>query len=139
MGLGSCYSALKFPSSHALMLAMILMFTPMASGVVCQTCKDTISGCTGGAACPLLKGPMDNAATLSGVGTGQAPDITKLMPPDLLCTFTKTVMETLCAVARAPKGGGSADISATSISSATGVVRAAINGFCTWEEAVSQL
>ena len=121
------------------MLAMILMFTPMASGVVCQTCKDTISGCAGGAACPLLKGPMDNAATLSGVGTGQAPDITKLMPPDLLCTFTKTVMETLCAVARAPKGGGSADISATSISSATGVVRAAINGFCTWEEAVSQL
>ena len=39
MGLGSSYSALKFPSSHALMLAMILMFTPMASGVVCQTCK----------------------------------------------------------------------------------------------------
>ena len=64
MGLGSSYSAQKFPSSHALMLAMILMFTPMASGVVCQTCKDTISGCAGGAACPLLKGPMDNAATL---------------------------------------------------------------------------
>ena len=98
MGLGSSYSAQKFPSSHALMLAMILMFTPMASGVACQTCKDTISGCTGGAACPLLKGPMDNAATLSGVGTGQAPDITKLMPSDLLCTFTKTCSGLMCIV-----------------------------------------
>ena len=27
------------------MLAMILMHVPMASGVVCSTCKDTIGGC----------------------------------------------------------------------------------------------
>ena len=48
-------------------------------------------------------------------------------------------METLCAVARAPKGGGSVDLSSSSISSATGVVKAAINGFCTWEEAGLEL
>ena len=139
VGLGSSCSGSKFPSSTALVLAIILFQIPMASGVACTTCKDTITGCKGGTDCPLLKTPMANAQSLVAGSTSTAPDLTQLLPPELLCTFTKSVMETLCAVARAPKGGGSVDLSSTSISSATEVVKAAINGFCTWEEAGLEL
>ena len=107
---------LKVPRSAALWLAVGLLFLPSAQAVVCGTCKDTIPGCTGGADCPLLKVPADNAALLTGSSSSKAPDVTQLLPAELLCTFTKSVMETLCAVARAPKGGGSIDLSSASIS-----------------------
>ena len=139
VGLGSSSPGSKSPSSTALVLAILLTSVPMASGVVCSTCKDTIGGCKGGSDCPLLKTPMDNAASLASGSTSSAPDLKQLLPPELLCTFTKSVMETLCAVARAPKGGGSVDLSASVMASATDVVRAAINGFCTWEEAGLEL
>ena len=127
VGLGSSCPGSKLPSLTALMLAMILMHVPLASGVVCPTCKDTIGGCKGGSDCPLLKTPMDNAASLSSGSASSAPDLKQLLPPELLCTFTKSVMETLCAVARAPKGGGSVDLSASVMSSSTDVVRAIEN------------
>ena len=96
-------------------------------------------GCAGGADCPLLKAPQDNAVLLQSMASSSAPDVTKLLPPEMLCTFTKTVMETLSAVAKSPKGGGSIDITTAAISTATGVVKSAINGFCTWEEAGLEL
>ena len=116
LGLGSSCLGFKRPCSSGLLLAMVLLSIPMASGVVCNSCKDTITGCKGGTDCPLLKTPMENAASLVAGTASSAPDLTQLLPPELLCTFTKSVMETLCAVARAPKGGGSVDLSATSIS-----------------------
>ena len=118
---------------------MLLVASPCLEAVTCDTCKDTIGGCTGGASCPLLKDPTDNAEALASSSSTVSLDVTKLLPPELLCTFTKTVMETLSAVARAPKGGGSVDLGSSSISAATGVVKAAINGFCTWEEAGLEL
>ena len=118
---------------------MLLVASPCLEAVTCDTCKDTIGGCTGGASCPLLKDPTDNAAALASSSSTATLDVTKLLPPELLCTFTKTVMETLSAVARAPKGGGSVDLGSSSISAASGVVKAAINGFCTWEEAGLEL
>ena len=134
MGLGSSLAATRRPRSSALLLGWLLLSIPPVSSVVCSSCKDTIPGCKGGADCPLLKTPLENAASLVSGSTSKSPDLTQLLPPELLCTFTKSVMETLCAVARAPKGGGSVDITSASISSATEVVKAAINGFCTWEE-----
>ena len=119
VGLRPSSTATKRPSSSALLLGWLLLSLPPVSSVVCPSCKDTIPGCKGGADCPLLKTPLENAATLASGSTSKAPDLTQLLPPDLLCTFTKSVMETLSAVARAPKGGGSVDISPTSISSAT--------------------
>ena len=139
VGLPALITVPKFRGSMALVLAVLALGLPGASAVTCDTCKDTISGCAGGAACPLLKAPSDNAAMLSSASSMAVPDVSRLLPPDLLCTFTKSVMETLCAVARAPKGGGAVDISSGSISSASGVVKAAINGFCTWEEAGLEL
>ena len=118
---------------------MLSVASPCLGMVVCDTCKDTIGGCSGGASCPLLKAPQDNAAALASTGSTVALDVSKLLTPELLCTFTKTVMETLGAVAKAPKGGSSVDLSSSSLSSASSVVKAAINGFCTWEEAGLEL
>jgi hypothetical protein len=81
------------------------------AAVTCETCKDTIVGCKGGADCALLKDPKANAATLSDPKSVASLTVTNLLPPDLLCTFTRAVMESLAAVARAPVGGGAADIS----------------------------
>ena len=91
MGLGSSFKAPKRPSSSALLLGWLLLFIPPASSVVCPSCKDTIPGCKGGADCPLLKTPMENAASLAGTSTSKSPDLTQLLPPELLCTFTKSV------------------------------------------------
>ena len=62
MGLGSSFKAPKRPSSSALLLGWLLFFIPPVSSVACPSCKDTIPGCKGGADCPLLKTPMENAA-----------------------------------------------------------------------------
>ena len=141
VSMGSAY--VRPPSSFhrpvALVHALFLVALPKAGAVTCDTCKDTINGCTGGAACPLLKAPQDNAAALQSISSSLVPDMSRLLPPGLLCTFTRSVMETLSAVAKAPKGGGKVDLSSGSIASSTGVVRAAINGFCTWEEAGLEL
>ena len=104
---------------------MLSVASPCLGGVTCETCKDTIGGCSGGANCPLLKAPMDNAEALSSSSSTVALDVSKLLPPELLCTFTKTVMETLSAVAKAPKGGGSVDLSSSALTTGSSVVRAA--------------
>ena len=128
-----------FGARKALVLFVLLAFVQPGQAVTCPTCKDTIGGCPGGADCPLLKDPAANAKTLATTTSTAIPDLSKLLPPELLCTFTRSVMETLSAVAKAPKGGGKVDISATALTQATQVVKAAINGFCTWEEAGMEL
>ena len=65
---------------------------------------------------------MANAASLDAGTSALAPNLTQLLPPELLCTFTKSVVETQSAVARAPKGGGPVDLSTGSLTSASDVV-----------------
>ena len=110
-----------------------------ASAVTCNTCKDTISGCSGGADCPLLKTPGSNAQVLADASSTDPLSFAEVLPAELLCTFTRTVMETLVAVARAPKAGGTVDLTASAMAKSTDVVRAAINGFCTYEDAGLEL
>ena len=64
VGLRPSSTATKRPSSSALLLGWLLLSLPPVSSVVCPSCKDTIPGCKGGADCPLLKTPLENAATL---------------------------------------------------------------------------
>ena len=74
LGLGSSCLGFKRPCSSGLLLALVLLSIPVASGVVCNTCKDTITGCKGGTDCPLLKTPMENAASLVAGTASSAPD-----------------------------------------------------------------
>ena len=135
--LGFARSFTKFRGVGALVILAMIPTTALVQGVTCPTCVDTISGCPGGSDCPLLKGPTANAAALAPGSTGKTLDVSKVLPAELLCTFTRPVMETLVAVAKAPKGGGTADLSA--LAKGTDVVRSAINGLCSWEEAGLEL
>ena len=136
-GQGFARSYTKIRGVGALVMLVMMPTTAMVQGVTCPTCQDTISGCTGGANCPLIAGPTANAAALAPGSTGKTLDVSKVLNAELLCTFTRPVMETLQAVAKAPKGGGSSDL--TILSKGTDVVRAAINGLCSWEEAGLEL
>ena len=122
-----------------LLLALLLSFLSPVGAVTCPTCKDTIPGCAGGSTCPLLKAPLDNARLLSDTTSTKAPDLTSLLPRAMLCTFSKAVVESIVAVAKAPKGGGSSDISTAAIAKPAGVVKAALNGACSWEDAGLEL
>ena len=119
-------------------LCFIHLISPV-EGVTCNTCKDTISGCSGGSDCPLLKTPGSNAQVLADASSTDPLSFANVLPAELLCTFTRTVMETLVAVARAPKAGGSVDLTESAMAKSTDVVRAAINGFCTYEDAGLEL
>ena len=131
----------RYKPSPPLVRALVFIFTLMQSSLVeavtCPTCVDTIPGCAGGADCPLLKGPVANAGVLAATSGGGTLDVSKMLPPEMLCTFTRPVMETLASVAKAPAGGGTTDL--TTLSLGTEVVKAAIHGLCSWEDAGLEL
>jgi hypothetical protein len=137
----------KTPISRAIVKSaaralFFLLFTTGFEGAVsvtCDICKDTIAGCKGGTDCPLVKGPISNAASLTAASTSKAPDLTHLLPTDMLCTFSRPVIQTLNAVAKAPKGGGPMDLTVGAIAKVTDVVRMAVDGFCSWEDAGLEL
>jgi hypothetical protein len=110
-----------------------------AGGVTCPSCADTITGCKGGADCPLRKTPQENAAALQDASGTLVPSMVDLLPPSLLCTFTRPVLETLAAVARAPRGGGKVDLSRAAMAASTTVVKAAMSGACGWDDAGLEL
>ena len=83
--------------------------------------------------------PLENARLLTDKTSTKAPDLTSLLPRAVLCTFSKAMVESIVAVAKAPKGGGSSDISTAAIAKPAGVVKAALNGACSWEDAGLEL
>ena len=87
----------RYKPSPPLVRALVFIFTLLQSSLVeavtCPTCVDTIPGCTGGADCPLLKGPVANAGVLTSTSAGGTLDVSKMLPPEMLCTFTRPVME----------------------------------------------
>ena len=64
-GLRAHLSSSTFALRRTVALLAVLTLCPTASAVTCQTCRDSIVGCAGGAECPLLKEVVDNTATMS--------------------------------------------------------------------------
>ena len=62
---GSARKIAPFSGSGVLILFLLSASANLAQAVTCNTCMDTLSGCTGGVNCPLLTGPTANAATLT--------------------------------------------------------------------------
>jgi hypothetical protein len=126
-------------AAGALVWLTFAILLSSAEAVKCDLCKDTISGCNGGATCPLATGPVANAAAMASSSTAEVPDFKHLLPPEMLCTFTRPILLTLNAVSKAPKAGGPVDLSSGAMAEATGVVKAAIDGMCTWEDSALEL
>ena len=90
-GLGLLKTTVDLRGVGALVVCLILTFSTPVGAVTCPTCVDTIAGCTGSADCPLLKGPIENAAALAPGAAGKVLDVSKVLPTDMLCTFTRPV------------------------------------------------
>ena len=71
---------------------------------VCCHCKDSIAGCAGGDACPLVIDLAANIALFEGGRLGSVPSVRNLLPPELSSFFTRSVCEALVAIATAPIG-----------------------------------
>ena len=85
-------------------LVSLLWGAPTAQAV-CPHCKDSIPGCGGGDACPLVTDLAANAAIFAESKLGQAPRLTHLMMPELAAHFPRPVAEAVVGIACAPAVG----------------------------------
>jgi len=83
---------------QSLLICNMLLFfciIGVVDAVTCHTCKDFISGCAGGAACPFLTKTVENVAGLAA-GTAGAIVLRQLIPPHLMSVFPRPTIERLC-------------------------------------------
>jgi len=109
------------------------------AGAVCPHCKDSIPGCAGGEACITVAGPRTNAGKMSSPSFSSVPDLASLLPPELQSVFSRPVVEAIVGIACAPQSGAIIDFSSAPYTKASSVVRAAMFGHCTPEEAILEL
>ena len=75
---------------------MILFCALIISGEpVCIHCKDSIPGCAGGDACPLVTEVAANGQIFENNNWGVTPTIVHLLPPELLSHFPKSVCDAI--------------------------------------------
>ena len=84
-------------SIYSLLFLFLLSFDGVL-GVTCHTCKDTIPGCAGGNACPLLAQCITNAAALVAGSMGVI-SFKHLIPSRLLGIFARSVMDRIVFLA----------------------------------------
>ena len=115
-------------------IAVVLSMIPIVNAV-CVHCSDNIDGCRGGTECPLITGTAANAAIIAGASTGLVV-LTHLLPLKFLRAFPRSVLDTLSAIASAPKAGQPFEFASKSISA---IFTAVVNGHCTAREALVEL
>ena len=113
-------------------------FTTTAS-VTCSHCKDMITGCAGGDACPLVANVLHNRAIFeSGAMTGDLK-LSELLTVRLTSLFPQAVCKQLIGLSSAPAGGREVDLSDGSYERAGDVVRAVFCSHCTPEAGMMEL
>ena len=120
-------------------LLLSFCFAHCAGVDVCPSCKDSIPGCQGGAACPLLVDVAANIAAFSAENLDTPPVMTNLLPPRLLSIFTRSVNEFILGIAATPAGGRAVDFSEAKYNNPGAVVKAAYFGHCSAESAMLEL
>jgi hypothetical protein len=121
------------------LLTAVSMWIPGVSAVGCVHCRDTITGCTGGEACPLVADLATNVAIFTESKLGQTPRVSHLLTPELCAHFTRPICEAVVGLACAPAVGTEIDFTESSYSTCQAVVQAAIYGHCSVAEAATVL
>ena len=106
---------------------------------VCIHCKDTILPAHESAACPLELDMAANADIFSTGTLGSIPKVNNLLPLSISRIFPKAAMEAMVSIATAPANGGQIDFSNAQYATSSSVVKAALYGHCTHEEAGCEL
>ena len=99
----------------------------------------TIAGCGGTEVCPLITDHGANIAAFEAETLDRAPQVTNLLPPRLLCIFSRSVCECLVGIASTPAGGMPVDFDDARYSTPGAVVKAAYYGHCSTETAMIEL
>jgi hypothetical protein len=81
----------------------------VGDGVTCHTCFDQVSGCVGGANCPLLTSTAANAAAITAAGAAVLT-VSQLLPFNYVRHLSSDVLRALQAIARAPTGAAPVDL-----------------------------
>ena len=141
MGLGE----MKYTKGGKMLslLLLSLLASPASATPVCLNCQGWIEGCPGAAdrtTCVLLVGVTANLAAVAQSAITSLPSLTVggigLVPPEMLSTFNKPVVECIVGAACGPAMGRTIDFTAAPYSTSThAVVQAAIHGHCAAEEA----
>ena len=126
-----------YTQSGGLSGPFVLLFLGCAPGVsaTCTTCFDSIPGCAGSTACPLLTGVAGNAAGLVAA-TATVLSVAKLLPSRILRAFTRPQLEAISAIARRPVGNAPYDFEGKS---AFDIQSAVASGLVSSDEASTQL
>ena len=144
MALSSCATAvalmvmLSMKATMPVYSMLLVTFLPSMEAV-CTHCKDTIPGCTGGTACPLIADASFNAAIFEKSTLGACPKIANLVCPELASFFPRPTCEAIVGLACAPAVGRVIDFSTAAYVKASAVVQAAMYRHCSVAEAASEL
>ena len=106
---------------------------------VCIHCRDTIPGCSGGEACPLVTNLAGNAAIFAERQLGRLPKMSHMLTPEVSSHFTRPVCEAIVGLACAPALGVEIDFALPEYRSSQAIVQAASYGHCSAAEAACVL
>ena len=97
-------------------------------------------GCVGGDDCPLVKGVASNVEEIAKSVASAVPSINKLVSPEVLCVFTRSVCEGIACVNCQAAGAQELDLSDTNVfPSGSSIAEAVSRGLATVDQARSQL
>ena len=88
-------------------LVFSLLTVPVSS-VRCHHCFDQLAGCMGGETCGFVESPTANALLTAGAAAATAATsykIAQLLPMPYLAVLTRTVLDSLLALAKRPSPG----------------------------------
>ena len=105
----------------------------------CEHCRGFLEGCPGGDVCPLVAGVNSNIEAINKQSITSIPSLTSLLPPELLSVFPRSIVETIIGTACAPPSGTALDFSSDSYKTSSSVVKAAIYGHCSVDDAMLEL
>ena len=133
------YMAAAFGLSSNRITAIFLLILRGAEAVTCTHCKDSISGCTGGADCPLVKDMAGNALIFANKVLDKTPKLFHMITTELATHFSRPVCEAIVGLACAPAQGHEVDFSSATYSTCHAVVQSALYGHCSVTEASAVL
>lgn len=118
------------------MLWLLLLDVPTTVMAVCTHCFGNVEGCSGDSAkCPLVTTTAKNVAALAATTAGIL-SVAVLLPSKVVRAFPRTVLDTLVAIASAPKPGTSFDFTGKTTKQ---IFDAVMHGHTTANEALMEL
>jgi hypothetical protein len=119
--------------------ALALLYHAVRAEAVCIHCRDSIPGCAGGDACPLVSELATNTAIFAEARLGSTPRLAHFLPAELCTYFPRSICEAIVGIACAPAVGQEINFEHSTYATSQSVVQAALYGHCSVLEASSVL